>query len=217
LEHRNEKSSGFVMNDLHQALSEIHLIRHQVARGTQFRGYGPASIAFSSMLALGAAWAEMEWGGRTAHNLTVNLVIWVAVAIVSIALSGLETFARARRVHFDLAQEMLHSAIEQFVPALIAGFLLTIVLLRTATSDCWLLPGLWELIFSLGIFASCRFLPRAMFAVGVWYLAAGLCSVIVASGPKTFLPWTMGLPFGIGQLFVAAVLHLCIEDSLEET
>ncbi len=35
------------MSDLRQALSEISAIRAQVARGTQFRGYGPASIAAS--------------------------------------------------------------------------------------------------------------------------------------------------------------------------
>lgn len=204
------------MNELHQALSEINLIRHQVARGTQFRGYGPASIAISGLLALGVAWAEMRWGGRAAHDLTLNLVIWVSVAAISVALTATETLARARRVHVDLAQQMLHSAVEQFVPALVAGLLLTVVFLRTAINDCWLLPGLWEVVFSLGVFASCRFLPRQIFVVGVWYLAAGLCSVMVASGPKTFLPWTMGIPFGVGQLLVAGVLHLCIEDNFEE-
>jgi hypothetical protein len=134
---------------------------------------------------------------------------------VSVALSGIETFSRARRVHSDLAQEMIQSAIEQFLPAIVVGVLLTAVLIRVAPDDFWLLPGLWALVFSLGIFASCRFLPRQMFAVGVWYLAAGLCSVIVASGTRTFLPWTMGIPFGVGQLLVAAVLQLC-EENFEE-
>jgi hypothetical protein len=204
------------MKELQQALSEIHAIRHQVARGTQFRGYGPASIAFSGILAFVVAWGQTEWGGRAQHDLTLSLVIWISAAAVSVGLAGIETFARARRVHFDLAQEMLQSAVEQFLPALVVGVLLTGVLIRVAPSDSWLLPGLWELIFSLGIFASCRFLPKQMFAVGVWYLAAGLGSVIAAGGPKSFLPWTMGIPFGVGQLLVAAVLQLCIEDNLEE-
>ena len=44
------------MKELQRALSEIHSIRSQVARGTEFRGYGPASIALSGVLALlGAA------------------------------------------------------------------------------------------------------------------------------------------------------------------
>jgi hypothetical protein len=205
------------MNEVQKALSEIHLIRHQVARGTQFRGYGPASIAFSGCLAMVVAWAQMEWGGRAGRDMTSGLVVWILVAAVSIGVTGAETFVRARREHIGLAPEMLQSAVEQFFPALVVGVLLTTVLVTVAPNEFWMLPGLWELMFSLGVFASCRFLPRQMFAVGIWYLIAGLTSLIVASGPKAFLPWTMGLPFGVGQLLVAAVLQLCFEDTLEDT
>jgi hypothetical protein len=203
------------MNELQQALSEIHLIRHQVARGTQFRGYGPASIAFSGILAIAVAWGQMAWVPHAARNATVSLVVWIAVALVSVTVTGLETYLRARRVHSGFAEEMLESAIEQFVPSLVVGVLLTAVLAGVAPECFWLLPGLWALLFSLGVFASCRFLPRQMFGVGVWYLVAGLFSVVVASGPKMFLPWTMGVPFGVGQLLVAAVLRLGFKDNLE--
>ena len=43
------------MTELRQALAEIRAIRTQVARGTEFRGYGPKSIAVSGLLALGVA------------------------------------------------------------------------------------------------------------------------------------------------------------------
>ena len=69
---------------------------------------------------------------------------------------------------------MIYAAIEQFIPAGVAGALLTFVLFRFAPESLWMLPGLWQIVFSLGVFASCRSLPRPMFAVGVWYLAAGL-------------------------------------------
>ncbi len=203
------------MKELQQALSEIHLIRHQVARGTQFRGYGPASIAFSGILAVAVAWGEMAWPLHAGHDAKVSIGVWISVALVSVAVTGLETFLRARRVHSGFAEQMLQSAIEQFVPALVVGVLLTVVLVGVAPGESWLLPGLWSLIFSLGVFASCRFLPRQMFAVGVWYLAAGLLSLVLASGPRTFLPWTMGMAFGVGQLLVAAVLRLGFEDTLE--
>jgi hypothetical protein len=204
-----------VLKDIQRALSEIHSIRSQVARGTQFRGYGPTSIAFSGVLALLVAFCQVKWASHAQHD-PMALLVWVGTAAVSVASSGVETFARARRVHFGLAQEMLQSAVEQFLPALVVGVLLTAVLIRVAPSDVWMLPGLWEVVFSLGVFASCRFLPRPIFAVGVWYLAAGLCSIVAASGAKVFLPWTMGVPFGVGQLLVAAVLRLC-EEKIEQT
>jgi hypothetical protein len=93
---------------------------------------------------------------------------------------------------------------------------LTVVLLRAATYNLWMLPGLWEIIFSLGIFASCRFLPRQMFAVGVWYLASGLTCLILEAGSRTLSPWSMGIPFGVGQLLVAAVLQFGFQDAVEE-
>ena len=75
-----------------------------------------------------------------------------------------------------------------------------------------MLPGLWALIFSLGVFASCRFLPRQMFAVGLWYLVCGLVCLMMASGRRVLSPWEMGIPFGVGQLLVAAVLRYGFEE-----
>jgi hypothetical protein len=96
------------------------------------------------------------------------------------------------------------------------GLLLTVVLMRVAPQDSWMLPGLWAVIFSLGVFASCRFLPRQMFAVGAWYLAAGLVALWIAAGHHALLPWAMGISFGVGQLLVAAVLHFGFKDTVEE-
>ena len=204
------------MKDLQEALSEIQSIRSQVARGTEFRGYGPASIAVSGILALLVAAAQAKWMTRHAGiDLNTWLSVWAGTAAVSVLLTGLETFVRARRVHVGFAREMVQSAIEQFLPAVTVGFLLTVVMVRFAPQECWMLPGLWQLIFCLGVFASCRFLPRQMFAVGVWYLAAGLACLALGSVARTLSPWTMGIPFGVGQLLVAGVLQFGYGESLE--
>jgi hypothetical protein len=204
------------MKDLQQALSEIHSIRSQLARGTEFRGYGPATIAISGILALLVAAVQAQWMAKHAKtDLWIWLGVWTATAAVSLFLTGTETFARARRVHVGLAKEMVQAAVEQFLPAVMVGFLLTVVMTRVAAQECWMLPGLWELIFSLGVFASCRFLPRQMFAVGVWYLAAGLFCLATGSAARSLSPWTMGIPFGVGQLLVAAVLQFGYGEPLE--
>jgi hypothetical protein len=210
------KDYGCRMEDLHQAMSEIRSIRIQVARGSEFRGYGPASIALSGVLALLVAAGQSRWmAGHSKHGIVSYVAVWVSTAAVALALTGIETFARSRRVHSGFASEMMRSATEQFLPALVVGCLLTALLLRVAIQDCWMLPGLWELIFSLGVFASCRFLPRQMFAVGVWYLAAGLYCLAAGSADRALSPWAMGVPFGIGQILVAAVLRFGFQESLE--
>jgi hypothetical protein len=204
------------MKELQQALSEIRSIRTQVARGTEFHGYGPASIAASGILALAVAAAQAQWMAKSAKaDLAIWLGVWAGTAVVSVFLTGLETFVRARRVHLGFAKEMVQSAVAQFLPAVMVGFLLAVVMMRVAPEECWMLPGLWELIFSLGVFASCRFLPRQMFAVGVWYLAAGLFCLVAGSATRSLSPWTMGIPFGVGQLLVAAVLQFRYGEPLE--
>jgi hypothetical protein len=204
------------MKELRQALSEIQSIRNQVAHGTEFRGYGPASIAMSGILALLVAAVQARWTAvHGKPELAIWLVIWAGTAVVSVFLTGIETFARARREHMGFAKEMVQSAVAQFLPSVMVGFLLTVVLVRVAVQECWMLPGLWELVFSLGVFASCRFLPRQMFAVGVWYLAAGLFCLAAGSAARTLSPWMMGIPFGVGQLLVAAVLQFGYGEDIE--
>src|SRR5262249_12897968 len=131
----------------------------------------------------------------------------IATATIATILIGGEMVARTRRIHSGLADEMLRTATEQFIPAGVTGALLTFVLYRFAPQCLWMLPGLWQIAYSLGLFASCRLLPRAMFAAAVWYLAAGLACLAFASGAHAFSPWAMTVPFGIGQLFIAAVLY----------
>jgi hypothetical protein len=208
---------GSYMTELRQALDDISAIRTQVARGTQFRGYGPLSVASSGVLALLVAGAESRWMAGSNYGLKAFLGVWIATAAVAVFLSALETIFRARRVHSGLAMEMIQAAVEQFLPSIVVGILLTVVLMRIAPQDSWMLPGLWEVMFSLGVFASCRFLPRQMFGVGAWYLAAGLVCLLVASGNHALSPWAMGIPFGIGQLLVAAVLRYGFEDAIEES
>ncbi|HVC00856.1 MAG TPA: hypothetical protein VND80_01510 [Steroidobacteraceae bacterium] len=195
------------MRKFADALADIRTIRGQIARGTQFRGYGPASIAASGLLALAVAACEGRWMHDRARGVWAFLATWVATAIVSAAFTGIETIRRTQRVHSEFAKEMMQSAAEQFIPALVAGLLLTTVLVRFAPRDLWMLPGLWQLLFSLGIFASCRFLPRQMFIVGAWYLSAGLICLALGDGAGALSPWEMGIPFGVGQLLVAAVLQ----------
>ena len=89
--------------------------------------------------------------------------------------------------------------------------MLTVVLVRSAPEGLWMLPGLWQILYSLGVFASCRLLPRATFGVALFYLITGLLTVTLARGDAAFSPWAMGLPFGAGQLFAAGVLYRTLE------
>jgi hypothetical protein len=195
------------MRDLDKALADITAMRAQLARGTEFQGYGPITVAATGVLALLAAGGQAILIPEPTAHVFSYLALWVATAAASVILIAIEMVARSQRLHTGLADEMIHGATEQLIPAGVAGTLLTVVLYRVGSDVLWMLPGLWQIIFSLGFFASCRVLPRPMFAVGVWYLAAGLASLAFANAEQAFSPWAMALPFGLGQLMMAAILY----------
>ena len=202
------------MHDLDQALGEISSIRRQMARSTQFRGYGPATLAATGLLALLAACLQTLWAPDPQRHLSTYLSIWIGTAILSATLTGVQMYTRTRRMHSALSNDMLRMAVEQFLPSAAAGLLLTIVLLHFVPAALWMLPGIWQVIFSLGVFSSCRFLPRPMLAAGAWYLLTGLFSIALGDA-RALSPWAMGLPFAVGQMLTAGVLFVASPGSAE--
>jgi len=195
------------MKNLDEALAEITAIRSQIARTAEFRGYGPVTVAATGALAIGAAAVQTRMFPGAARDVTAYLFIWISAAMVAVLMVGLETVVRSRHIHSGLAQEMLIDAIEQLVPSALSGILLTAVLVRVAPETTWMLPGLWQILLSLGAFASVRFLPRGIVFVAAWYLVAGLLCLWWSSVHRVLAPWAMGVPFGIGQLLAAAILQ----------
>jgi hypothetical protein len=203
------------MNELNKALGDIHNIRRQVARSTEFRGYGPTTLAATGGIAILAAGLQTVWLPNPASRIPVYLAIWVSTAIVSAALIAVQTVTRTQRLHSGMADEMVRMAIAQFLPAAGAGALLTIVLIGSVPAALWMLPGLWQITFSLGVFSSCRFLPRPMAVAGAWYLLTGLACIALADS-RALSPWTMGVSYGVGQLLVAGILFFTPQEGSDE-
>ena len=203
------------MNDLNKAIGDISSIRMQVARSTEFRGYGPATLAATGLFAMAAGAAQALCVPDPANHVMAYLAIWISTAIVSAALIGTQMRARTHRVHSGLANEMILMAVEQFLPSAAAGALLTFAIVRYVPGAAWMLPGLLQIVFSLGVFSSCRFLPRPMLIAGAWYLVTGLVCISLA-GNRALSPWAMAIPYGAGQFLVAGILFFTTREADDE-
>lgn len=197
--------------ELREALTQISEIRLQLARNEVFRGYRAMPVAFSGVVAVLAAFIQSVTMPDPVVRIGPYLVLWIGAAVVSGLAAGLEMMIRARNSSTTMTRELTWLALEQFCPSLIAGALLTVVLLRAVPESLWMLPGLWQILYCLGIFASCRLLPRPTFWVGVFYLGTGLAVLAMAHGASALSPWSMGLPFGAGQILAALVLYRTLE------
>jgi hypothetical protein len=205
------------------ALARLADIHAQVARGAHFRGYRAAPVAVTAGVAVAAAAVEpaaLELLGRfdalarlVGGALTspqLHAVHWTGVAVVAILITAADLLRR----HGLLPRRATALALGQLAPALAVG----LVLLFALWSHAELLPGLWTMVFGLGILASAPYLPRAVAGIALYYLVAGVAMTLTAEAGVAASPWLMGLTFGGGQLASAAVLRAdpAQDEELEE-
>jgi hypothetical protein len=194
--------------ELRDALSDISEIRQRLAGAEVFRGYRAASTAATGAVAIGVSLAQSIWGPDDPLGF---VLLWVGAAVLNMGIVAAEMIARCRRSQSSLQRASTLGAAQAFLPSLVAGGLLTFVIVRFAEPQVWMLPGLWAVVFSLGLFASRRILPGAINFVAGYYLIAGLLAIALASPAHALWPWTMGILFGFGQLTCAAILYWTLE------
>jgi hypothetical protein len=195
--------------ELREALTQISEIRQRVAQSEVFRGYRAVPVAFSGLLALATAGVQMAYLPEPAQRAPAYLALWVGAALVSLLATGLEIAMHHSHARSSMARQLTWLALRQFAPCLAAGGLVMVAVVTYASDILWMLPGLWAMLFSLGIFASYRLLPKPTFWVALFYMIAG--TLLLTLREQALSPWAMGLPFGLGQFFAAAVLYWTLE------
>lgn len=190
--------------ELRDAFDQISTIRTQLAATDRLRGLRAVPVLLSGALALLAATAQMLWITAPRLEPTFYLLLWVGAALLSALAAGLELLRRVQVSGSALSIANATTAVQQFAPSLLAGALATGVLVQRPDAPLWLLPGLWQLLFGLGILAAQRLLPPWTWAVGAFYLGAG--ATTLSLGEAALAPWAMGLPFAFGQGGLAALL-----------
>ncbi len=192
------------MRDIEHAISQIEAIHEQLARSEPHRHFRAVPVLLAGTLGLVAAggqglvpWAASERG---------FVLYWVTVAALAVALGVLGLVFSHRANPSRVALEQTHRVVAQFLPTLAAGGLLAAASLGGVLPVASL-PGLCSLIFGLGVLAAGPYLPRATRWVGIGYLATAAILLGMSSAGEIPPPWTMGLPFGLGQIASGFTLH----------
>lgn len=204
------------MRDINKALSDIGEIRTQIAAGTSFRGYGPVAIVITGVIGIATSLAQSLYRIAPDTKPTLFVGSWIGAGLFSAAVVRIEMQGRSRRHHSSLADTMIAQAIEQFLPAAAACLFIPIFLLRFEPQVLWMMPGLWQLFVSLGIFASVRTLPRNIMLVAGFYFVSAFASLMLAEHHHDLSPWLMGVPFFAGQMLMAAILYFSAGESDDE-
>lgn len=191
--------------ELHEALSSIETIQRQMARTEKFRGYRALPTALGSLLALVAGLVQPLVMPEPDADMPRYLLLWVGTAVIAGSISAGDAYRRHRRDGRS-SGVLIKLACEQFLPCVLAGGAVTVAVAAAPVDIDWMLPGLWSVIFSLGLFASLRLLPDAMVVPAAWYLIVGCTCLALGPREAGLSPMTMIVTFGIGQLMMAGIL-----------
>ena len=195
--------------ELQKALSQISTIHAQVLRSEVFRGYRAVTMAATGGICLLAA--SMQATFMPAQDHVGFVLFWLLVASVCAGICATDLIMSTRHLAGRGLRQNTLMVVSQTLPALAVGAALTGILVYQSREQAVLLPGLWALVYSLGVFAARPYLPRAIGWVGAYYLAAGGYLLWIAEPSAVPSPWGMGMTFGFGQLGLAVVFYLNIE------
>jgi hypothetical protein len=199
---------------VNEALGQIAEIHDHLARGEQYRGFHPIEVAASGLVGLCAAYAQ-PWILLFAGGLWSDpsprafAAYWLVVAAFAGGVGVAPAIANYIHREDEFDRRRTRRLAGQFLPCVAAGLCVTLAVIRGGWDVDHLLPGIWILLFSLGVFAARPFLPRSIGWVGLFYLVAGALLLALARPVLDLdnLGWAVGGTFAIGQAATAFVLY----------
>ncbi len=202
------------MSELDDALEQVREIHRHAARAAVYKGYRAAIVALSGVVGVAAGVA----GPYVAPGYAAGRLIfyWSAIAAFNIGVCGTLMLYRFLRRETQLERVRTLAVAGQFTPLILAGALVSAVFYSTAAETQRLLPGIWALLFALGIVGLRPYLPALTILGAAWYLAAAVLLFAVTRYEPRFFHYGMGLAFGGGQLLSAGILYFTIERKKDE-
>jgi hypothetical protein len=178
-----------------RALADLRFIRETMEQASVTTFSGRALMGVGLLAAVVGTLASIA---RTRERW---LLLWIALAGVSVPLAALATARKSRAAGLPLASGPARKFGLCLAPAMIAGGLLTIVLAR---AGLWsLLPGLWLLVYGAGVVAGGAFSVRVVPVMGVGFMALGACALL---GPAAWGDLLLVAGFGGLHLVFGALI-----------
>lgn len=200
---------------LRDAISDLKEIRAQLDRASGFRGFRSLTVGLSGIFTFVGAMLQLALHANWQDSLRGFLWIWLAVALCSLSGTMVEIWVRSLCSSTPFVWKTYRNLAIQIAPSFFVGAVLTLSVVFSGRAG-WMLPGMWSLIYSLGLFACCQHLPRQSIWAAYYYLVGGtVClwhSFILRGTDTTFSSaWYMVVLFGGGQFLLGWILYWTLE------
>ena len=185
------------MQQLHdRAMDNLRYIRETMERATPFTG-----ISGRGEMAIGATALVASVVAAQQPTFKSWLAIWLAEGLISLLIAGWSMDRKARALKIPLVSSPGRKAVFSLSPPLIAGGLLTIVLVRAGLTNA--LPGVWLLLYGTGVITGGMFSVRAVPAMGLCFMGLG---AIALFSPPASANWFMAAGFGGLHLLFGSII-----------
>ena len=179
-----------------RAMDNLRYIRETMERATPFTG-----ISGRGEMAIGATALVASLIAAQQSSFNSWLGIWLAEALISLLIAGWSMDRKARAAQVPLFSGSGRKAVFSLAPPVIAGGLLTIVLVRAGLINA--IPGVWLLLYGTGVITGGMFSVRAVPAMGLCFMALG---AIALFSPPAFANWFMAVGFGGLHVLFGAII-----------
>jgi hypothetical protein len=179
-----------------RAMDNLRYIRETMERATSFTG-----ISGRGEIAIGAT--ALVASVLAAQQSTFNswLAIWLAEGLISVLIAGWSMDRKARAIQMPLVSGPGRKAVFSLFPPIIAGGLLTIVLVRAGLTSA--IPGVWLLLYGTGVITGGMFSVGAVPAMGLCFMVLGALALF---SPPGFANWLMAAGFGGLHVVFGAII-----------
>lgn len=169
-----------------RAMDNLSFIRSTMERATAFTavpGWGGVAMGVTALAAAAVARgvpSRGEW-----------LIVWLAASALALSIGGWSMAAKARKAGTSVFSYSGRRFVLSYLPPLVVGALLTIVLARAGLYSA--LPGTWLLLYGTGVVTGGAFSVRVVPVMGLCFMAVGALALLA---PTVWGDWLMAFGFG---------------------
>ena len=179
-----------------RAMDNLRYIRETMERATAFTGisgWGEIAIGVTALLATAISALQSTFNAW--------LAVWIAEGLISLLIAGWSMDRKSRAIEMPLGSGPGRKAVFSLTPPLIAGGLLTIVIVQAGLTNA--IPGVWLLLYGTGVITGGMYSVRVVPIMGLCLMALGALALF---SPPTFANWFMAAGFGGLHLVFGAII-----------
>jgi hypothetical protein len=179
-----------------RAMDNLRYIRETMELATAFTGisgWGEIAIGVTALLASVIA----------AQQATFNawLAVWIAEGLISLLIAGWSMDRKTRTIKMPLGSGPGRKAVFSLTPPMIAGGLLTIVLVQAGLTNA--IPGVWLLLYGTGVITGGMYSVKVVPIMGICLMVLGALALF---SPPAFANWFMAAGFGGLHVVFGAII-----------